>query len=750
VFAHQDSGILSLQPESSFDQETIVDLTHESVMAKWRMLASWIDEEDRDYGLFRDALVDAKRCREGEDTLWRGVRVNEAVKWADQPHHNAAWAERYVGRPHEAPKSVKAVRDFIRRSVRLQEREDGLLRRKRRNASIAFALACGLLVLAIVFLVDRSRKNEQLNAQSKKLGATVVTLSKKEGELQDAIARQKMTLADLGLAKETAEENLQRAKENATRRAEAERELEHLLEKQFSTNRRLERTQAQLEQQVKDLDTAKKEINGLLDKSTEQFKKLQEEQKESNRLRAESEQLRRESDRGAALSRALAGNTNLARGEALLSLNDAIVSLELGIRAEWVPPETVQLTRRALQAVNTLALFRPANTEIADIAVISDGRLRALSNNGRLRQGALGCSVGSNRYNGLPIVYLGRFASSRLAEAYLKKPSAQALDSGGGVLLGFADGSARWLLADSRSSTQEPDPARDAGGDISFEDIKDWRPHKGKIALIAASRDLGGVLTATAGDEPAVMISRSQGRQRSLLSLINILRRPQKAAELISEPTGLAMTRDGAEIALIQREGSLLWGSAVGGKWALKPLLYKDPSAVAIAGRPDEPQIAVGTKAGVVWTGTNPNSLNMVRPLGEPVSALAWNESGTLLAVGGEKGALEIFDSGRPRQVAGHSGAVKRLVWASVADQDVLISSDVTSIRLTNAREVPGVRELASRLPRAGPINAKAQEEARKVAEGLKEVLRIRLDQDANCLPAHLKSLRQSLTAKTP
>ena len=109
----------SLQPDA------IVDISHESLMRKWRRLDAWADEEALSRRTYRRLADTATLHERGEAGLWRDPDLELALAWRRRDAPNAAWASRYgVG--------FERAMDFLEASG--EAREAGRERRREESA----------------------------------------------------------------------------------------------------------------------------------------------------------------------------------------------------------------------------------------------------------------------------------------------------------------------------------------------------------------------------------------------------------------------------------------------------------------------------------------------------------------------------------------------------------------------------------------------------------------------------------------
>jgi WD40 repeat protein/ABC-type dipeptide/oligopeptide/nickel transport system ATPase component len=95
VFRKTGRGFLMPAAPTALDDNTIVDISHESLMRVWKRLITWLDEEDESAQVYLH-LCDAVNLYEaGKGGLWRDPELQVALKWKEEQNTNAAWASRY-------------------------------------------------------------------------------------------------------------------------------------------------------------------------------------------------------------------------------------------------------------------------------------------------------------------------------------------------------------------------------------------------------------------------------------------------------------------------------------------------------------------------------------------------------------------------------------------------------------------------------------------------------------------------------
>ena len=143
--------------------DSIVDLSHESLMRCWTRLRGWVEEERADAGVYLRLTRAAQWFDDGTAGLWRDPELGLGLQWRTERRPTAAWAERYD------PSFERAVR-FLENSEAerdrlVNERRAERRRQFRRLQWVAGALALLLFISAATTYVAR-RESLRARAES--------------------------------------------------------------------------------------------------------------------------------------------------------------------------------------------------------------------------------------------------------------------------------------------------------------------------------------------------------------------------------------------------------------------------------------------------------------------------------------------------------------------------------------------------------------------------------------------------------
>lgn len=207
VFRRESRSFLMPPPRASLAADTLVDISHESLIRGWHRLRGWVDEEARSARIYRRLAETAVLHQKKEAGLWRDPDLQLALNWRGESRPNQAWAGRYHPDYEGAMKFLDESRE-----ARDREAAERARRRKKEQRRTYLFIA----VLAAAFLVSSSLAAYAVQ-QAKKArwqeGQTIIALDKEK------VATERLRIA-LGSANE-AKETAQRAERQALKEKEA-------------------------------------------------------------------------------------------------------------------------------------------------------------------------------------------------------------------------------------------------------------------------------------------------------------------------------------------------------------------------------------------------------------------------------------------------------------------------------------------------------------------------------------------------
>ncbi|MCH1506698.1 MAG: WD40 repeat domain-containing protein [Verrucomicrobiales bacterium] len=161
-------SFLMPSPHHRMRPDTIIDISHESLMRVWTRLGAWVDEEMQSARIYQRLAETAALWEERQADLYHDPDLHIARAWNEESHPNALWAEQYGGgfgramrflsesqrQKKEEERSAERVRqDQLAAANALAAERSRSARRSRRFSLLLalFSIACVVLAAAAYF-----------------------------------------------------------------------------------------------------------------------------------------------------------------------------------------------------------------------------------------------------------------------------------------------------------------------------------------------------------------------------------------------------------------------------------------------------------------------------------------------------------------------------------------------------------------------------------------------------------------------
>jgi len=95
-FRFRGRSFLMPPAEYKLDAETIIDISHESLMRIWDRLIIWVDEEVNSVQMYLRLSESASLFQSAKSGLWRQPDLQLAINWREKQKPNLKWAIRYA------------------------------------------------------------------------------------------------------------------------------------------------------------------------------------------------------------------------------------------------------------------------------------------------------------------------------------------------------------------------------------------------------------------------------------------------------------------------------------------------------------------------------------------------------------------------------------------------------------------------------------------------------------------------------
>lgn len=126
VFRAPGSNFLTPPWPEPIRAETVLDISHESLIRQWSRLRYWAEQEAQSAETYRFLEQTTRRWRNGQAALWSTPDLENALVWRQRQQPTPAWAERYGG-------DFALAMDFLDRSEQKRREEEASTERQRRR-----------------------------------------------------------------------------------------------------------------------------------------------------------------------------------------------------------------------------------------------------------------------------------------------------------------------------------------------------------------------------------------------------------------------------------------------------------------------------------------------------------------------------------------------------------------------------------------------------------------------------------------
>jgi len=149
-FRQPGRSILLPPAHMPLKSDTIVEISHESLMRIWDRLKNWVDEEFESAQMYRRLSDAAAMYQVGRTGLWRPPDLQLALNWQKKQVPSRAWAQRYNPVFERAILFLETSKTAYENEQRSKELLQRNMLKKARNMAVVFGL---LSIVAIVFFV---------------------------------------------------------------------------------------------------------------------------------------------------------------------------------------------------------------------------------------------------------------------------------------------------------------------------------------------------------------------------------------------------------------------------------------------------------------------------------------------------------------------------------------------------------------------------------------------------------------------
>jgi hypothetical protein len=189
VFRRQ--GRSFFMPPAGFDltPETIIDISHESLVRNWKRLTQWVDEEAQGARAYQRLAETSLLYEKGRAGLLVDPALRFTLDWRESQRPNAAWARRYHANFESAMRFLEESKRGGKKSQ--SELEGDLYRRLKRTRIVIIALLL-LLMGSLILSFNSARLSHRLRIEAETQRLQVYRQEMETRRLEEEIEKQKI------------------------------------------------------------------------------------------------------------------------------------------------------------------------------------------------------------------------------------------------------------------------------------------------------------------------------------------------------------------------------------------------------------------------------------------------------------------------------------------------------------------------------------------------------------------------------
>jgi WD40 repeat protein len=212
-------SFLTPQPPIVLTPESVIDISHESLMRIWDKMILWVSEEYDAVQMYKRLSDSAEKYQQGETGLWRPPDLLLALNWKEKQKPTLTWAKRH----NPAFERTMVYLETSKREYELEEENKIKQQKKALRRSRVFAIVLGTASIISLFFMFQSFI-EKRNAEKQRIIAEEQTIiannQRGEAQKQTELATEQKKLAqqkeqEALLQKELADKEKQNAQASA-------------------------------------------------------------------------------------------------------------------------------------------------------------------------------------------------------------------------------------------------------------------------------------------------------------------------------------------------------------------------------------------------------------------------------------------------------------------------------------------------------------------------------------------------------
>lgn len=152
-FRDPSTSVLTPFHPMPLDDDSIIDLSHESLIKLWDRLAKWVDEEADSVKIYQRLSDLSAMYQQGKAGLMKQPELQMAINWREINKPTPGWAQRY---DPAFERAMVYLRTSEKEYIDSEERKERQQRRRLRRIKIISSVFGGIAILAVLSMIALS------------------------------------------------------------------------------------------------------------------------------------------------------------------------------------------------------------------------------------------------------------------------------------------------------------------------------------------------------------------------------------------------------------------------------------------------------------------------------------------------------------------------------------------------------------------------------------------------------------------
>lgn len=197
-FRNPERSLLLPAETIVLESDSIIELSHESLIRIWTRLKSWVEDEYESAQMYRRLSEAAAMYQVGRTGLWRPPDLQLALNWQKKQNPTRIWAQRYDEAFERAIVFLDTSRITYEAEQRNQEMMQQRLLKRAKNVALLLGIAAVVLIIFFIFAVIQKIEADK-KAEDALMASKNEEIAKIAAQRQRDVANQQTKLANISL-----------------------------------------------------------------------------------------------------------------------------------------------------------------------------------------------------------------------------------------------------------------------------------------------------------------------------------------------------------------------------------------------------------------------------------------------------------------------------------------------------------------------------------------------------------------------